>query len=199
MYELLALALLMRWPLYAYLIADIANNIMGPWEKISRGSLSALLKKLVQAGFIEPGDAAQVPFPSTRASQVYRITKAGRERFSQVMMDTTSNPGNYQRIFHIKALHLEFVSPRDQLYLVEHYLHYCQTGARYLRAESHDLATNPMKVETASEFFLVTALDLMEVVAQEWELELDWAQRIRERIISHMHENDRTTMEENHA
>ncbi len=115
------------------------------------------------------------------------------------MMDTTSNPGTYQRIFRIKALHLEFVSPKDQLYLVEHYLYYCQTGARYLRAESHDLATNPMKVETASEFFLAAALDLMEVGAQEWELELAWAQRIRERTISRLNENNQKNREENSA
>ncbi len=195
MYELLVLALLMRWPLYAYLIAAITNNMMGPWEKISRGSLSALLKKLEQTGFIQPGDPARVPFPSVRTSQVFTITPAGRERFSQLMMDTTSNPGTYQRIFRIKALHLEYVPPQDQLYLVEHYLYYCQTAARYLRAESHDLATTPMKVETASEFFLATALDLMEVVAQEWELELAWAQRIHERI----KENNHTKREENNA
>lgn len=199
MYELLVLALLMRWSLYAYLIADITNSIMGPWEKISRGSLSALLKKLEQAGFIEPGDPAQVPFPSARASQVFAITSTGRERFYQLMMDTTSNPGTYQRIFHVKAIHLEFVSPKDQLYLVEHYMYYCRAAARYLRAESQDMATNRMKAEFVSEFFTTTALDLMEVVAQEWELELDWVQRIRERIMLSFKENDRKNMEENNA
>lgn len=199
MYELLVLALLMRWPLYAYLITDITNSIMGPWEKISRGSLSALLKKLEQAGCIEPGDRARVPFPSARASQVFTITSVGRERFYQLMMDTTSNPGTYQRIFRIKALHLEFIPPKDQLYLIEHYMYYCQAGTRCVRAEAHDMATNPMKVETASDFFRTTALDLMEVVAQEWELELNWAQSIRERIITRMNENEQTNVEENHA
>lgn len=196
MYELLVLALLMRWPLYAYLIAEIANSIMGPWEKISRGSLSALLKKLEQAGFIEPGDPAQVPFPSARASQVYAITTEGRERFYQLMMDTTSNPGTYQRIFHVKAIHLEFVSPQDQLYLVDHYMYYCQTAARYLRGEAQDMATNRVKAETGSEFFFATALDLMDVVKQEWERERDWAQRIRERIVADMDENKQENQEQ---
>lgn len=199
MYELLVLALLMRWPLYAYLIADIANNIMGPWEKISRGSLSALLKKLERAGFIEPADPAQVPFPSARSSQIFRITTEGRERFYQLMMDTTSNPGTYQRIFHIKAIHLEFVSPQDQLYLVDHYMYYCQTATRYLKAEAQDLATNRQKTEKASEFFLTTALDLMEVVRQEWERERDWTQRIRERIVSGMNEDNQKNKEQNNA
>jgi len=56
MYELLVLSLLMHWPLYAYLIADIANHILGPWERISRGTLSSLLTKLEQTGYITPAD-----------------------------------------------------------------------------------------------------------------------------------------------
>lgn len=182
MYELLVLALLMRWPLYAYLIADIANHIIGPWEKISRGSLSALLKKLEQAERIAPGDPRQVPFPSARTSQVFAITPAGRERFFQLMMDTTSNPGTYQRLFHLKALHLEFLSPQDQHYLVEHYLYYCQAGVRYLRTEAHDLATNPVKKAPVSDAFLATALDLMDMEAQAWELELAWVQHLHARL-----------------
>ncbi len=43
MYELLVMALLMHWPLYAYLIAEIANHILGPWEQISsRNALISL-------------------------------------------------------------------------------------------------------------------------------------------------------------
>ncbi len=83
MYELLVLALLMHWPLYAYLIADIANHILGPWERISRGTLSSLLTRLEQAGLIAPADPAQVPFPSDRPTRVFAITPAGRERFHQ--------------------------------------------------------------------------------------------------------------------
>ena len=199
MYELLTLALLMRWPLYAYLIADITNSIMGPWEKISRGSLSALLKRLEQEGYIESGDPKQVPFPSERAAQVFAITPSGQERFHQLMMDTTSNPGTYQRIFRIKALHLEFLLAKDQLYLVDHYMYYCQTAAHYLKAEAHDMATTPMKAESVSDFFRATALDLMGVVAQEWELEWAWTQRIRERIISNMYESEPKNKEENNA
>jgi DNA-binding PadR family transcriptional regulator len=182
MYELLVLALLMRWPLYAYLITSMTNHIMGPWEKISRGSLSALLKKWEQAGLIEPGDPEQVPFPSTRASRVYTITNSGRARFSQLMLDTTSNLGTYQRLFRIKALHLEFLPPRDQLYLLDHYLYYCRTGIQYLRGRSHELAIAPAQTRPESEGFLTTALDLMEVSAQEWELELAWAQGLRDRL-----------------
>src|SRR5262245_60563445 len=159
-YELLVLALLMRWPLHAYLIADITNSIMGPWEKISRGSLSGLLAKLEHSGMITQGDPELVPFPPTRPARVVAITDAGKERFFQLMMDTTSNPGNYQRIFRLKALHLEFLPSKDQLFLVDHYLYYCRRGAQYLREEADEMKNNPLKRKTSGEMLVATALDL---------------------------------------
>lgn len=184
MYELLVLALLMHWPLHAYLIAEIANHILGPWERISRGTLSSLLTKLEQAGLIVPADPTQVPFPSDRPSRVFALTPAGRERFYQLMMDTTSNQGTYQRLFRIKALHLEYVSPQDQLSLVDHYLSYCQMGLRYQQAEAQDFATNPIKQKSVSKFYSAVALDLMGLVSQQWHLELAWAQRLREQVVA---------------
>ena len=184
MYELLVLALLMHWPLYAYLIAEIANHILGPWERISRGTLSSLLTKLEQAGLIAPADSTQVPFSTDRPSRVFAITAAGRERFYQLMMDTTSNQGTYQRLFRIKALHLEYISPEDQLALVDHYLSYCQMGLRYQHAESQDFVTNPIKQQSVSNFYSTVALDVMELVRQQWQLELAWAKLLRERIIA---------------
>ncbi len=184
MYELLVLALLMHWPLYAYLIADIANHILGPWERISRGTLSSLLTRLEQAGLIVLADPTQVPFSTDRPSHVFALTPAGRERFYQLMMDTTSNQGTYQRLFRIKALHLEYISPENRLSLVDHYLSYCQMGLHYQQAQAHDFVTNPIKQSSVSTFYSAVALDLMDLVSQQWQLELAWAQRLRERIVA---------------
>ena len=63
MYELLVLSLLMHWPLHAYRIAKIGNEIIGPEEQISTGTLSSLLNRLVQAGLITPADPGTSPFP----------------------------------------------------------------------------------------------------------------------------------------
>ena len=116
-------------------------------------------------------------------SKVFAITPAGRQRFYQLMMDTTSNQGTYQRLFHIKALHLEYVSPEDQLSLVDHYLSYCQMGLHYQQAESRDFATNTIKQQSVSRFYNSVALDLMDLVRQQWQQELNWTQRLRERIV----------------
>ena len=183
MYELLVLSLLMHWPIYAYLIAEISNHILGPWERISRGTLSSLLTRLEKEGLIALADPTEVPFPTDRPSKVFAITSAGRQRFYQLMMDTTSNQGTYQRLFHIKALHLEYVSPEDQLSLVDHYLSYCQMGLHYLQAEAKDFATNPIKQGSVSTFYSAVALDLMDLVRLQWQQELNWTQRLRERIV----------------
>ena len=183
MYELLVLSLLMHWPLYAYLIAEISNHILGPWERISRGTLSSLLTRLEKEGLIALADPSEVPFPTDRPSKVFAITSAGRQRFYQLMMDTTSNQGTYQRLFRIKALHLEYISPEDQLSLVDHYLGYCQMGLHYQQAEAQDFVTNPIKQQSVSRFYSAVALDLMDLVKQQWQLELTWAQRLRKRIV----------------
>lgn len=184
MYELLVLSLLMHWPLHAYRIAHIANDIIGPWEKISRGSLSALLTKLEQANYITDADPSQVPFPSDSASHVYAITPAGRQRFHQLMMDTRAHQGFYQRIFRIKVLHFEFLSREDQLYLLDHYINYCQTGVRYQKSEAEEFATDPLKQQHISQPFRDAALDVMALMAQQWQLELDWVLSIRERVLT---------------
>ena len=100
------------------------------------------------------------------------------------MMDTTSHQGTYQRLFHIKALHLELLSPQDQVSLVDHYVSYCQMGLRYQHAAAQDFATNSVKQEPASPAFRTTVLELMDLIAQQWQLELAWVLRLRERIVS---------------
>src|SRR5215472_6275040 len=147
MYELLVLSLLMHWPLHAYRIAKIANEIIGPEEQISTGTLSSLLAKLERAGLIGPAGQGTTPFPADRPSRVLAITTAGRERFLELMLDTSSHPGMYRRLFHVKALHLDLLPPESQLFLVEHYLAHCRQLLRAKAADARDLASDPIKQE----------------------------------------------------
>ncbi len=109
------------------------------------------------------------------------------------MLDTTSNPGTYQRLFRVKALHLEFLLPEDQLYLVDHYVTYCQTALRYQQTEAQDFANDPLKQEHISGTFRVRVLDLIKLTAHQWQLELTWAQRLREQVVSAQTGKDRQT------
>jgi DNA-binding PadR family transcriptional regulator len=190
MYELLVLSLLMHWPLHAYRIAKIAGDIVGPEERISTGTLSSLLTKLEQAGLIRPADPAAVPFPSDRPSRAFALTAAGRERFVQLMLDTTSHPGTYRRIFHVKALHLEFLPPASQLFLVEHYLAHCRQTLRAKRADARDVAGTPLKQKHMSPALQEAAQALMRLKIEQWQLELAWGRALREQILSRLKQGE---------
>ncbi|MGH2510148.1 MAG: PadR family transcriptional regulator, partial [Ktedonobacteraceae bacterium] len=103
MYELFILSLLVRFPAHGYLIAHILNDVIGPYAKISNGRLYPLLAKLEKSGLIEVRAEANQEQHGERNSREYQITEAGYKRFHTLMLDTTSNPGEYQRIFTHKV------------------------------------------------------------------------------------------------
>src|SRR5229473_2783460 len=88
MYELLVLALLMHWPLHAYRVAKIANEIIGPEEQISTGTLSSLFTKLERAGLISPADPGTAPFPGAHAG--YLVSS---RHLSQALSHQGAAPG----------------------------------------------------------------------------------------------------------
>jgi hypothetical protein len=55
-------------------------------------------------------------------------------------------------------------------------------GLRYQQAEAQDFVTDPIKQQSVSSFYSTVALDLMDLVSQQWQLELAWAKLLRERI-----------------
>src|SRR5579859_4859579 len=121
MYELIILSLLMRFPLHGYLMMKITNDQIGPWARISSGTLSTILSKLEQAGLIavlpQGGHAA----PGDRRARTYTITEEGRKRFHQLMMDTSSNLGEYSKFFHHKMTYFDLLRPAERLLLINHY------------------------------------------------------------------------------
>lgn len=112
MYELIILSLLMRFPLHGYLIAQIANDVIGPWAKISNGTLYPLLTKLEQNNLIIQANGDHDTAQTERSVRTFMITDTGRKRFYQLMVDTTSNIGDYQRMFHLKVPYLDLLRSR---------------------------------------------------------------------------------------
>jgi DNA-binding PadR family transcriptional regulator len=103
MYELIILSQLMRHPAHGYLIARIINDMIGPYARISNGRLYPLLSKLEQSRLIVPYDEGSAGRQGDRQLRAYKITEDGQRRFHELMMDTTSNPGDYQKLFLHKA------------------------------------------------------------------------------------------------
>jgi DNA-binding PadR family transcriptional regulator len=178
MYEFIILSLLMRSPMHGYLIAKIASDQIGPWAKISSGTLSTILAKLERAGLIARAASNAVP-RNGRQSRTFSITDAGRARFHQMMIDTSSNLGEYQRLFYQKLVFFDLIRLDERLLLWDHYLIYCQTTLLYLQTEAASLR-NELAGE-ANAAFREHALRVMTRLEQQWRAEVSWAAEERAR------------------
>jgi DNA-binding PadR family transcriptional regulator len=177
MYELIILVKLMGGPAHGYLIAKIINDIIGPFAKLSNGRLYPLLAKLEQEGMIaaqeEPAEGAE----GGRPVRSYRITEAGRNRFHRLMMDTTSNPGDYQNFFWQKVHAFGFLKVEERLHLLDHYINYCQSHVLHTMAEREDLEQH--QAEYFGPHYPERLLEVMSHIIDQWQLELAWAKRLR--------------------
>jgi DNA-binding PadR family transcriptional regulator len=192
-YELIILGTLMVGPFHGYLIAKIMQNILGPYGKISAGRLYPLLTKLEEAGLIvvEPVSEQQ-EHQQYRHSHIqsrrYRITEAGRKRLHELMMDTTSYQGDYQKVFLQKVAYFSFLQPEERLKLIEHYIGYCQSLVSYgtTRAEELVQSGTESPINMTSEQ-LADLLTGMQHKIQQWQQELLWAEGLREEVNAIMH------------
>ena len=180
MYELIILSILMREPAHGYLIASIINDIIGPYAKISNGRLYPLLSKLEELGMIVTVDRMFKTSKGERNVRSYEITDEGRERFHELMMDTTSNPGDYRQIFLQKVTVMRFLKPAERLYLIDHYSNYCQAHVLHLTAEGEDLQVG----KHLSPAHLSATLKVMQHMIEQWRLELEWVKSLREQEIT---------------
>ncbi|MCH5584817.1 PadR family transcriptional regulator [Shimazuella sp. AN120528] len=137
MYKLIILGFLFHQPTHGYAIAKIINMIIGPFAKFSKGRLYPLLTKLEQEKMIEI-----VPIPvnvekeNKRDQKTYCITEKGRAHFHELMLDTSTNLGEYQKLFWQKVAFFNYITGEERLYLLEHYIHYCQTHIYHDRKQT---------------------------------------------------------------
>jgi DNA-binding PadR family transcriptional regulator len=184
MYELIVLSLLIRWPMHGYLIIKVTNDQIGPWAKISSGTLSTMLNRLEQAGLIMILPQERDHSRPDRRSRTFTITEEGRKRFHQLMMDTSSNLGDYQKLFYFKMGYFDLLRSDERMLLVNHYINYCQTIVLHTQTEMeslvHELANHPTPL------YLENVLRVMKHVVQRWQAEGDWIQSIREQEMALM-------------
>lgn len=184
MYELIILSLLMRMPMHGYLIVKITNDQIGPWAKISSGTLSTILNKLEQTGLIVILPQERIPAKGDRHLRTFMITEEGRKRFHQLMMDTSSNLGDYQKFFHYKMGFLDLLRPDERLLLMNHYMNYCQITILHLQTEMDGLVHELADHSTPA--FLENLLRVMKHIVQQWQAEFDWVRSVREQELEQM-------------
>ena len=179
MYELIVLSLLMSGRAHGYFIIKIMNDLAGPYTKFSHGRLYPLLARLEKEGFIVAVDEASgEQAGGGRHLRSYEITENGRERFHEVMMNITSNVGDYQKLFLHKVQAMEHLEPAERLILFEHYINFCQAHVLYLIAKVEEvlhLETHGMSPSRVNGL-----VKIMRHLADQWQLELEWANQLRE-------------------
>jgi DNA-binding PadR family transcriptional regulator len=198
LYEFIVLAQLMHGPAHGYLIAKIINDMIGPYARISYGRLYPLLAKLEQNGLIEAvreSKGEQEVQHHDRNLRIFKITDDGRVRFLLLMSDTSSNPGDYAKLFSHKVTAFAFIAPTERLRLINHYITYCQAHVFHLQAEAVDLVR---KMTEMDELYRVSpqmaqgfprlgneslecAVSVMQHTIDQWEHEIEWARRLRQK------------------
>lgn len=184
MYELIILSLLMRRKAHGYLIASIISDIIGPYARLSNGRLYPLLAKLEQEGLIVAQAGPAETHKGERQLRTYDITDAGRKRFHDLMMDTTSNPGEYQKFFLQKVPMLHYLKPSERLHVIDHYINYCQAHVLHIKTQAEDFAAKGTVHTYMSETQFEATLSIMQHRADEWRLELEWARQLREQELA---------------
>ncbi len=192
MYELLILGFMMRMPYHGYLITKIINDIIGPFAKFSNGRLYPMLAKLEANHFIEETTSDAHPH-NERHQRTFAVTDAGRTRFHEVMMDITSNPGDYRTIFWSKVHFFTNIRPDERLFLIDHYLNYCQAHIFHLVHERDDL----IRRNELQHLFTDEQSELNMAIFQNflatWQLELEAANRLRSSIVERMTRSEFST------
>ena len=181
MYELIILSLLMREPIHGYLISKIINDIIGPVAKVSHGWLYPRLAKLEREGLIVASLEGDAGKQGERQLRTYQITEDGRKRFYQLMMDTTSNPGEYSKFFWQKVSSLAYLHPAERLHLIDHYINYCQTHILHLKAQAKNLVEGQVQYHAMDITQLEATLHILRRSTNHWQIDLEYTNSLREK------------------
>lgn len=185
MYELIIFSRLMRDPSHGYLITKIINDTFGPFAKVSNGRFYPLLAKLEQDGLIEEYSDPESDASGNRQSRKYAITEQGRKRFYHLMMDVSSNPGEYQKIFMLKSMALDLLEPEQRNFLLEHYINYCQAHILHAKTEYDDFQAHAEQYAKPKKH-ANAILGAIRHIGRQWELELEWAKSLQEQQLTNL-------------
>jgi DNA-binding PadR family transcriptional regulator len=134
-YELFVLGELMAGPHHGYLLHQILGKILGPFRKASWGALYPLLHRLEKEGLIVP-DA-----PTKRGEaegnrgrrHLYRITRAGRDRFHALMSEPVPYKAYDTDLFTGKLGYFDYITIEQQKAILEHHRGYLRAHMDYIR------------------------------------------------------------------
>ncbi|MBA3947954.1 MAG: helix-turn-helix transcriptional regulator [Herpetosiphonaceae bacterium] len=128
-YELFVLGELMNGPQYGYRLHAIIQRILGPFHRLSWGTLYPLIRRLEQHGLItsttERRPAALLEERGQPRKQ-YVLTESGRTRFLTLMLDPGTYSPDYPDLFAVKLTKFGLLTPPQRLVVLHQYRAYLQ-------------------------------------------------------------------------
>jgi DNA-binding PadR family transcriptional regulator len=173
-YELFVLGELMVQPLYGYLLHEIVNMILGPFHRLSWGTLYPLIRRLEQEGLIisetEKRREGFLQAERGPARKVYTLTETGRARFFTLMLDPGDYNADYPNLFAMKFTKLGYLTPAQRLAVLEHYRNFLLVLQEHYHTVGSQVSHNPEIMEIERPYIV----HLVEYRVRTLEEELAW-------------------------
>jgi DNA-binding PadR family transcriptional regulator len=155
MYELFILGKLVHRPMHGYLLQSIMNAALGPFRRVSWGTLYPLLRKLEQDELIaiQPGKSND-----GRGTKNYRTTPRGRARFAEIMRAPGHRDGDYRDLFRVKLSNFGHIGKEDQRKIVAEYRAFLAAVVTHSDAMSREVVNAP-GLAVAERPYVLKAID----------------------------------------
>ncbi|GCE28828.1 PadR family transcriptional regulator [Dictyobacter alpinus] len=147
-YELFVLGELMNGPQHGYKLHAIIQRILGPFHRLSWGTLYPLIRRLETQHLItseseQDGEEGAERGERGQQRKHYRLTEAGQERFFALMADPGDYNADYPDLFAIKLSKFNLVSPEQQLAVLQHYYDYLRVLRDHYGHGRSQIMANP--------------------------------------------------------
>jgi len=154
-YELFILGKLMHRPMHGYLIQSIVNSAMGPFRRLSWGTLYPLLRKMQGDGLI----AVQRGKSSDgRGTKNYRTTARGKLRFAELMQPGGDRSGDPRDWFRVRLSNFGHIGVVEQQGVLTEYRAFLAAIVHHSDAMSGEVREAP-GLAAAERPYVLTALD----------------------------------------
>ena len=143
-YELFVLGELIGGPHHGYLLHEILGKILGPFRKASWGALYPLIHRLEEDGLIVPDKQKKSSDSDGKRSRryLYRITKAGRDRFQELIVEPVPYESYDADLFIGKLGYFDHITIEQQRAILKHHQGYLQAQVDYLGKALHQVMAN---------------------------------------------------------
>ena len=171
MYELFILGKLMHRPMHGYLLQSIMNSALGPFRRVSWGTLYPLLRKLEQDGLIsvQAGKAND-----RRGTKNYRTTPRGRVRLFEIMRAVGDRDGDYRDLFRVKLSNFGLIGDEERRSILADYGAFLAAIVAHSDAMSREVA-NASGLAVGERPYVLKAIDHQRYLAA---CEISWLEQV---------------------